>query len=241
VLSLDALVSGLKDVCAGCSDKRKGGDAVHAMADIRGPACSLAPRRELEEARKSSTCRTLSGMAKIPTDNHIRSMLDPVAPSLLHPSFDQALALLRTRGGLKAFERLNGRARRARWNRIFLLAKDRLSAVPHRQARKRQNRELSFHVGGAPGRAGPHHGAAADAGIHRQKGRAEKQDGERNAAKRRLSVHGERIMANGSWRTDHGERMKCKSLDLIHRATSDYAIHLTAEIIGEAGSVLSRM
>jgi hypothetical protein len=32
----------------------------------------------------------------------------------------------------------------------------------------------------------------------------------------------------------------CKGLDLIHRSTSDYAIHLTAEIIGEADSILSR-
>ncbi|MGC2223316.1 MAG: hypothetical protein WA624_13625 [Methylocella sp.] len=106
---LDALLSGLKDVCAGFSDKRKGGDAVYSMADIGLSAFSLffiqsesflAHQRELEEARKTSNCRTLFGMAKIPTDNHIRSMLDPVAPSLLQPSFDRALALLRTRGGL---------------------------------------------------------------------------------------------------------------------------------------------
>src|SRR5271166_5711276 len=33
----------------------------------------------------------------------------------------------------------------------------------------------------------------------------------------------------------------CKSLDLILRSVSDSAIHLTASIIGEAGSILSRM
>ncbi len=32
----------------------------------------------------------------------------------------------------------------------------------------------------------------------------------------------------------------CKSLDLIHRPMSDSAILLTANIIGEAGSTLSR-
>jgi hypothetical protein len=31
-----------------------------------------------------------------------------------------------------------------------------------------------------------------------------------------------------------------KSLDLIHRSLSDFAIHLTARIIGEAESILSR-
>jgi hypothetical protein len=37
------------------------------------------------------------------------------------------------------------------------------------------------------------------------------------------------------------EILLCKSLDLIHRSVSDSAIHLTASIIGEAGSILSRM
>jgi len=42
------------------------------------PSC----RRSLEEGRKTSDCRTPFGMTKIPTDNHIRSTLDPVHPSL---------------------------------------------------------------------------------------------------------------------------------------------------------------
>jgi hypothetical protein len=41
---------------------------------------------------KTSNCHTLFGMAKIPTDNHIRSMLDPVHPSHLQSSFDQTIA-----------------------------------------------------------------------------------------------------------------------------------------------------
>jgi len=43
----------------------------------------LSYQRSLEEGRKTSNCHTLFGMAKIPTDNHIRSMLDPVHPSHL--------------------------------------------------------------------------------------------------------------------------------------------------------------
>jgi hypothetical protein len=39
-------------------------------------------------------------MAKIPTDNHIRSMLDPVHPSHLQSSFDQVVAALREKGGM---------------------------------------------------------------------------------------------------------------------------------------------
>jgi hypothetical protein len=53
-------------------------------------------------------------MAKIPTDNHIRSMLDPVHPSHLQSWFGQAIAELRDNGGLKTFQRLDGRALIAR-------------------------------------------------------------------------------------------------------------------------------
>jgi hypothetical protein len=75
----------LRQVCAGFPDKRKGGASIYSMADIGLSAFSLffmqsesflAYQRGLEEGRKSSNCRTLFGMAKIPTDNHIRSMPD---------------------------------------------------------------------------------------------------------------------------------------------------------------------
>src|SRR5450755_4287008 len=59
---------------------------------------------------KTSNCHTLFGMAKIPTDNHIRSMLDPVHPSHLQSSFDQTIAELLGKGGMKSLQRLDGRA-----------------------------------------------------------------------------------------------------------------------------------
>jgi hypothetical protein len=34
--------------------------------------------------------------------------------------------------------------------------------------------------------------------------------------------------------------VSCEGLDLIHRSMSDFAIHPTARIIGEADSILSR-
>src|SRR5271166_2455690 len=43
------------------------------------------------------------------------------------------------------------------------------------------------------------------------------------------------------WLFGKRAKVKCKSLDLILRSVSDSAIHLTASIIGEAGSILSRM
>jgi len=70
----------------------------------------LSHQRSLEEGQKTSNGHTLFGTMKIPTGNHIRPMLDPVHPSHLQGPFDQAVAKPRAHGGMRAFERLDGRA-----------------------------------------------------------------------------------------------------------------------------------
>ncbi len=100
MLILDRLLTGLKDACAAFPDKRKG-EGGYSMADIGLSAFSLffmqsesflSYQRSLDEGRKTSNCHTLFGMAKIPTDNHIRSMLDPV-----HPRICRARSIRRSR------------------------------------------------------------------------------------------------------------------------------------------------
>jgi hypothetical protein len=96
VLILDRLLTGLRATCTAFPDKRKS-EGVYSMADIGLSAFSLffmqsesflSYQRSLAEGRKTSNCHTLFGMAKIPTDNHIRSMLDPVHASHLQGCFD---------------------------------------------------------------------------------------------------------------------------------------------------------
>jgi hypothetical protein len=70
----------------------------------------LSHQRSLEEGQKTSNGHTLFGMMKIPTGKHIRPMLDTVHPSHLQGPFDQAVAKPRAHGGMRAFERLDGRA-----------------------------------------------------------------------------------------------------------------------------------
>ena len=107
MLILDHLLRDLHDACSAFPDKRKGA-GVYTMADIGVSAFSLffmqsesflSHQRSLEEGRKTSNCHTLFGMAKIPTDNHIRSMLDPVHPQHLQGVFDSAVTALRDSGG----------------------------------------------------------------------------------------------------------------------------------------------
>jgi hypothetical protein len=80
------LLSALRSCCASFPDKRKGGEAVYAMADIGLAAFSLffmqsesflEYQRTLEDGHGRSNCQSLLGMARIPTDNHIRAMLPP--------------------------------------------------------------------------------------------------------------------------------------------------------------------
>src|SRR4051812_6347043 len=105
---LETLLAGVRSACAAFPDKRRG-DVTYSMADIGLSAFSLffmqsesflAHQRALEEGRKMSNCQSLFGMTAVPTDNHIRTMLDPVHPSHLQPAFDQTLdALIGFRGG----------------------------------------------------------------------------------------------------------------------------------------------
>jgi hypothetical protein len=70
----------------------------------------LAHQRRLEEGVGRSNCESLYGISKIPSDNHIRDMLDAASPELLHPVFDEAVDQLEgTPEALDVFRRLDGR------------------------------------------------------------------------------------------------------------------------------------
>ena len=200
---LDQLLSGLRDVCDAFPDKRKGGDVTYSMADIGMAAFSLffmqsesflAHQRSLEEGRSTSNCQSLFGIANIPTDNHIRAMLDPVPPSALQPCFDQALAALRSGGGLSAFHRLDGRTLIALDGTEYFCSQK--LGCPQCLTRKRANGKTDYyHSMLAATIVAPGHNMALPLSpefIARQDG-AEKQDCERNAAKRWLATHGQRL------------------------------------------------
>lgn len=66
-------------------------------------------QRKVATQRHRSNLHTLFGVKAIPTDPHIRSMLDEVEPEALQDGFDGAIETLRKSGGLSAFSRLDGR------------------------------------------------------------------------------------------------------------------------------------
>ncbi|HVC63703.1 MAG TPA: ISNCY family transposase, partial [Acetobacteraceae bacterium] len=112
---LDSLIRRLRQCFETFPDKRRGINTTCSIADIAMAAFSmlfmqcpsfLAYQRHLQEGRGRSNCEGLFGISKIPSDNHIRDMLNPADPALLYPMFPEVLRELEQSGGLSAFRRL---------------------------------------------------------------------------------------------------------------------------------------
>jgi len=115
---LEELLGGLRCAIALFPDGRQWRPDNIAIADAGLAAFSLffmqsesflAHQRRMEHGHNGSNCRTLFGIEKIPSDNHIRDLLDSAPPELLAPCFEQVLEQMRQHGGMKDFERLGGR------------------------------------------------------------------------------------------------------------------------------------
>ena len=116
---LNDLIECVGRTCAGLADKRRGKNAQFSMRDIGLAAFSpffmqcpsfLSHQRQMCAGigHGRSNCQTLLGMEHIPSDNHIRAMLDDVEPSSLFEPFDDALAALETAGALPSLTSLGG-------------------------------------------------------------------------------------------------------------------------------------
>jgi hypothetical protein len=140
-----------------------------------------------------SNCETLFGMQSIPSDNHIRDMLDFVDPASLDGLFDEALGAAEQAGALTPLTRLGGRLLIALDGTEYFCS-NKLSCR-HCSTRKRANGVTEFHHTMlaasivAPGRnlALP----LPPEFVRPQDGR-DKQDCESRAARRWLLAHGER-------------------------------------------------
>src|SRR3954467_2857114 len=200
---LETLLAGVRSACAAFPDKRHG-EVTYSMADIGLSPVSLfymlsesflAHQRALEEGRKMSNCQSLFGKPAVPTPNHIRAMLDPVHPSYLQPAFDQTLEMLRRHGGLRAFQRLGGRVLIALDGTEYFCSQ-KLGCPQCLTRRWVSGKTENYHGMLAGTVVAPGHAMALPMMpefIAPQDG-AEKQDCERNAAKRWLAAHAKRLV-----------------------------------------------
>ena len=95
--AFDHLIERLRAVAAQLPDRRTGDNTQYALADIALSAFSvfftqcpsfLSFQRHMAQARGRNNARSLFQVERIPTDNHIRQTLDPVAPHHLFSLFD---------------------------------------------------------------------------------------------------------------------------------------------------------
>jgi hypothetical protein len=206
VRPLESLLGSLRGCLDRFPDKRRGGNTTYGMGDIGMAAFSvffmqspsfLAHQRQFEDGHGRSNCASLFGIAKIPSDNHIRDMLDPASPTLLHPAFAEIVEqLTRLDGGLDVFRRLDER---------LLIAFDgteyhcsRKIHCAHCSTRVRGNGGTEYYHGMlAATLVAPGHDKVVPLEpefIVPQDG-VEKQDCENRAAKRWLAAHGQRYAA----------------------------------------------
>src|SRR5450631_21637 len=200
---LPSLLADVRAVCATFPDPRKGRSGNIAMADFglaafalffMQSASFLSFQRTLENGQGRSNCQTLFGIAKIPSDNYIRDMLDLADPALLQPCFERVEHLLAEPPLRQAFGRLGGRTLIA-WDGTEYFCSQKLGC-PHCLTRQRANGRIeNYHTLLAATAVAPDHAKAVPLFpdfIAPQDG-AEKQDCERNAVKRWHDRHGERL------------------------------------------------
>ena len=193
------LIGALGEVCAGLPDQRKGPrrDGDYTMADIglsafsiffMGSPSFLAHQRALQEGLGRSNCETLFAMSAIPSDNYIRLMLDGAPTAAFDGLFMQAIEAA---GPLTPFQCLDGRVPIALdWTEHFCSRKIKCAQCSTR--RRADGGTEYFHAFLGASMVAPGHKQVLPLPpefIAPQDG-AEKQDCERNAAKRWLARHG---------------------------------------------------
>ena len=98
VLTFDGFVGAVKMVGEQFKDPRTGKNTQYGMKDIVLSAFSifylqnpsfLSYQQTMENEQNNSNARTLFGIKQIPSDNHIRNLLDEEKPEKLFPIFEE--------------------------------------------------------------------------------------------------------------------------------------------------------
>lgn len=108
----DGIVGSFRQVLSSLPDKRTGKNTRYGMEDAALSAFSvfftqtpsfLAYQRMMEGSKGKSNAQSLFGVHQIPSDNHIRDLLDSVKPEQVFPVFEEILQVLEQQGQLADF------------------------------------------------------------------------------------------------------------------------------------------
>lgn len=110
--SFATVVDSFRASLSSLPDKRTGKNSRYEMIDAGLSAFSvfftqtpsfLAHQRKMAETKGRSNAQSLFGVHQIPSDNHIRDLLDGVPPAHLYQVFDDILEVLKSTQQLSAF------------------------------------------------------------------------------------------------------------------------------------------
>ena len=116
-LTLDDITRQIRGTFNTFTDLRKGKNKTYTMTDAGLSAFSvffmqspsfLEYQRTLEQAHGENNATTLFGVHEIPSDNQIRTLLDPTPPSMIKPVYASLFNALRESGVVDAHRSLNG-------------------------------------------------------------------------------------------------------------------------------------
>ncbi len=115
--TFDHIIGYTRKVFRALPDHRTGEDCIYEMEDGALGAFSvfftqspsfLDSQRKMELAKGQSNANTLFGMLKIPSDPHIRNLLDPIPPSEFFQIYNYILDGLKELGYLEGYRSING-------------------------------------------------------------------------------------------------------------------------------------
>ena len=115
-ISFDTMVRKLRSTVCSFPDKRKGQNTQYSIEDIALSGFSvfftqspsfLAFQESMQKIKGKNNAESLFEIAKIPSDNHIRDMLDVVPPETVFPLFSFIAETLNAFGHLDAFRSYN--------------------------------------------------------------------------------------------------------------------------------------
>jgi hypothetical protein len=110
-------INQLEEAIAKFPDIRTGNNTQFHMRDAAFAAYSvfhmqspsfLSHQNYMQEMHGKNNARTIFQIEKIPSDNHIRNMLDPVSPSYLFPVYWSVFNWLKSKGSIDDFRCLKG-------------------------------------------------------------------------------------------------------------------------------------
>lgn len=116
-LTFDDLIEELHRVSNLLPDSRSGQNTTYSIKDAAISAFSvffaqspsfLAHQRTMTRNKGRSNAESLFGIEKVPCDNQIRNLLDPIAPRFLFPMFEWTIGALETAEELDSFRSFGG-------------------------------------------------------------------------------------------------------------------------------------